>query len=102
MTPTSHAAHRKMCRRIAAVLVRAMAETDIGFPEMAAKLGRSEESLRNYMKRLIDGTEQSLSAMSDLATAMDCEIEFSMHRRPQPTADPEAPHRPGPDTTTGE
>lgn len=63
-------AHRRLCREVAASFLVAMAETDMGFAEIAAKLGTSEPALRRWFYRLMDGRTPLLRAVSDLATAM--------------------------------
>lgn len=82
-------ARRKMCRRIAAALVGAMAETDTGFDTIAARLGRSEASCRAFLRSMIDGTppRNGLDLMSDFAFAMGCEIEFRVVKRTVPPVD---------------
>lgn len=84
---------RKMCRRIAAALVRAMAETDTDFATIAARTTRSEESLRSFIRALIDGKapRNGLEMMAIFAVAMECEIEFHIVRREAPDTPPIAP-----------
>lgn len=77
---------RKMCRRIAAVLVRTMAETDMDFAALSVRTRHSEQSLRDFIHALIDGEapRNSLDMISDFALAMDCEIEFHIVKRAEP------------------
>lgn len=75
-------ARRKLCRRIAACLVSAMAETDTGFEQIAGRLSVSEEVVRRWFNRMLDGTATDLNTVSDLSYAMDCEFTFSLEKIP--------------------
>jgi hypothetical protein len=85
---------RKTCRRLAATLIRAMAETDTSFSLIAKRVGRSEWSLRRGIRRLIDGDGRGfpLDFISDFAIAMGCEIVFTLERAavPAPVDAPDA------------
>lgn len=74
-------ARRKLCRKIAASLAMAMAETDTGIPLIAVRLGVSESVVRHWFKRLLDGTMHSLDHISDLAWSMGCSWEVSVSAR---------------------
>lgn len=80
---------RKLCRRIAAALVRGMAETDTDFATIAARTGRSERSVRDYLRALIEGLSGlGLDMISDFAWAMGGEIEFHIVKRAEADAAP--------------
>lgn len=87
-------AARRLCRRIASVLVRCMAESDMNFADIGQRLNKSESSVRRWMNSLIDGTAKELRIMSDMAVAMGVEIEFSVtpleELSPRPADAPEA------------
>lgn len=78
---------RVMCRRLAAALVRAMADTDTSLEDIAIRTGHSKDRVRRFIKALIDGKSQQngLDMMSDFAGAMGCEVEFTV-RRPESSA----------------
>lgn len=78
------AACRKMCRRIASTLIRAMAETDTSFALMAVRIGVPEKKVRKWMDALLDGTGTRLRPISDMCTAMGCELDFHVTRRAEP------------------
>ena len=71
-------ARRKVCRKVASVLIRAMAETDSDFAFLAMRLGKPEDGLRKWLYSLIDGTAPDFDRMSDLALAMGYEFEFHL------------------------
>lgn len=71
-------AHRRLCREVAASLLSAMAEADVGFYEMAVALEIDERSLRRYFYRLMDGRTRALREISDLATAMGRRVLVGM------------------------
>ena len=69
---------RKASRRVAAALVRLMADTDTSFEVIAKRLGRDEEQVRKWLYGFIDGHDGSLDIMSDLAFSMGAAWEFSV------------------------
>jgi hypothetical protein len=74
-------ARRKMCRQIAAAIIGAMADEDMGFDQVAARLDVPETAVRRWMKQMIDGTSHDLDAVSDMTLAMGCEMVFSLPAR---------------------
>lgn len=73
------AAHRRLCREVAAVIASTMAETDTGWEMVAAKTDRSVEYWKAWFMTLLDGTNtDELRSVSRLGTAMGrrVEIEF--------------------------
>ena len=81
---------RKASRRVAAVLVRLMADTDTGFDVIAKRLGRDEEQVRKWLYGFIDGHGSSLNVMSELAFSMGAEFVFSVEKYEPPYAPAEA------------
>lgn len=78
-------ARRKTCRRVASALIRGMAETDSGFEFIAMRLGKSEQEIEQWMFSMVRGNARDLNEVSDLALAMDLEIEFSLRQYQQIT-----------------
>jgi predicted DNA-binding protein len=83
------AARRKIKRRVASVLIRCMAEEDMGFEQIANRLDQPTETVRKWVYDLAEGIGKDMNEMSDLALAMDCEIEFGARKveYPQPKTD---------------
>ncbi len=75
---TLDAAHRRLTRRIAAMLIQAMAERDMGYDELAEALGVKSIIVRNYINGLITGKTKALRDMSDIACALNCELHFAV------------------------
>lgn len=76
---TLDAAHRRLTRRVAALLIQAMAEHDMGYDELAEALGVKPIAMRNYINGLITGKTKAMRDVSDLACALDCEFHFTVH-----------------------
>ena len=70
------AACRRLCRRIAAAIIRLMADTDTDVETIAARLGESPENVQRRLDRLIRGQAITLNEVSDLAFSMAAEFEF--------------------------
>jgi hypothetical protein len=60
-----------MCRQIASVIVMAMAQSDVSFTVMAARIGRREKTVRRWVNLLMDGRckRVGLSEVSDMMFA---------------------------------
>lgn len=85
-------ARRRLKRRVAAMLVRAMAETDMTFEQIAERVGQKPDQARKYVHDLIDGVGTELNMISDICLALDCEPEFSMKRvEMRPASVPDKP-----------
>lgn len=87
-------ARRKLKRRVAAMLVRCMAEQDMSLEQIAERLGEKPDGTRKYLHDLIDGIGKELNSVSDLCLALDCEPEFSARLREQPNPAPAATETP--------
>lgn len=74
------AARRRLKRQVASMMIGAMAETDAGFELLGERLGTAPASLRRWIYRMIEGKGEDLNAISDLALAMECRVEFSLMR----------------------
>lgn len=72
ISPMTLAQVRRMtCRRIAATLVTAMAESDMDFATIAKRLGLEEATPRSWLYEFIDGKShaEDFRRMSDFALA---------------------------------
>lgn len=81
---------RKASRRVAAELVRLMADTDTSFEVIAKRLGKDEDQVRKWLYGFIDGHGSSISIMSDLAFSMGAAWEFGI----EPYAPPQVVEEP--------
>lgn len=77
-TEELEAARRKLKRKLAAAIIRAMGEADMSYGDIAEKIGRSERSVRSFVQDLIDGRGKSMDAISDIALAMDAEMDVRL------------------------
>ncbi len=68
----------RTCRRVAAAIITAMAETDTGIDVIAARLGKKSEAIKVLIDRLIAGQSASLDKISEILWAMGCELAFSL------------------------
>lgn len=86
------AAVRRFRRSAAAGIVAAMAETDTSFSVMAFRMSRREKTVRRWLMNLADGRradkKDCLRYIADMATALDCRVEFSL--RPLPPSPQES------------
>lgn len=89
------AAHRKLCRRVAACILQAMAESDIGPDMVDFRLDLPKGTTQRRIARLMTGRTNEMRMVSDLACALDFEPVFSIYRpcavqfeqHPEPPAD---------------
>jgi hypothetical protein len=79
-TQAIESARRKTKRRVASVIIRAMAEEDMGFDEIANRLNEPTETVRKWLYDLVEGTGNDMNQVSDLALAMDLKIEFGARK----------------------
>ena len=80
-------AHRKLSRRVASCIVRAMAETDTSISDIAARLGRDENRVLAKLVEFIMGDGGSLDWISDMLLACGCEADWSVQKiTPEPEA----------------
>jgi hypothetical protein len=84
-------ARRKMKRRVVSALIRGMAETDVGFDLIAVRLDAPETKYRQWVMKMIDGTAKEMDDISDVATALGVEMEFSLNRYTPPDPPAETP-----------
>lgn len=71
---------RRACRRVAAVIVRAMADHDVSFDELDRRLGRHRS--RRWLELLIDGRGVSLDRIGSMVFAITGgELEITLVRR---------------------
>ena len=87
-------ARRQTKRRIAACLVRCMADTDMSFEQIAKRLGRKEETIRRWLDELVDAKPggADLNEVSDCLLAMGAELVFASQscpwiNEPEPSAE---------------
>lgn len=80
---TMKAARRRLCRTIAAVIVKAMADTDTSFTLMAHRLGKKEKTVRRWISRLIDGGSKGVGLREIAEMTFACGVELEFHVRPK-------------------
>lgn len=73
------AARLRMQRRIAALVVSALAESGVSYDELDARLGNKPGFARRYINRLIEGKEKGLNEFSDMCLGIGFEPHFSLH-----------------------
>jgi hypothetical protein len=72
---------RNFLRRAAGLTVLAMADADMDFATIGARLGKSEDEIRQYVLGLIECTlKDEGRGMCDLAYAMGCRIRLEFHQ----------------------
>lgn len=74
---------RQTCRRVASALIKAMADEDVSFAEIAKRLGRKEKTVGRWLRTLIAGRPIDLDHVSDMCTAMDCQLVYSVEHNAQ-------------------
>ena len=72
------AACKRLCRRCAAAIIGAMAYTNTDIDVIASRLGKQPQTIRRTLNRLIDGLPVKLDAISDITSAMGCELKLTM------------------------
>ena len=75
-----NAARRRLCRRVASMLIRGMAETDTSYAQIAERMGVSEQVVKQLFAVLIAGTHRGLGDIADIATAMGLHMEIALHK----------------------
>ena len=93
------AVYRKMVRRIGAQIINAMAQTDVIWADLDARLGVEPGTARRWTLKFIDAKGGTLRTMSELAYAIGADWHFEIHRLPPPEPDEEAPDQ---DSETGD
>lgn len=86
-------ARRKNKKKIASLLIMAMAETDADYEFMASRLENTPAKIESWITGLITGKTLAMDEVSDLMLAMGLEFEFSIQRyqeplRPQKAVEP--------------
>lgn len=76
--PDPNSAGLRLCRRTAAALLMALAESDATSEQIAARLQRRPTWLHHILRQLIDGKEVRLDVVSDIAFACGAELAFSI------------------------
>ena len=69
---------RQFSRRIAAMVMQAMAIRDMSFGDIAARLNEPEATVRRWFKQLADGRASDLRPVSEIFFALDCEFSMSL------------------------
>lgn len=72
------AAARQFCRQVAAQIAAAMAFRNMGFAEMAVRIGCKEKTVRRRFRRLLDGKSVGLREAADMAYALDCRFKLDL------------------------
>jgi len=78
------AARLRFKRRLASMLLRALAEAGISTQETEDRIGMRRGGFMAYVNRLAQGKERGLDAMVDIAFA--CGFEISVEAQPLRTA----------------
>lgn len=84
------AAHLRWCRRVAASMMTALAETGISYAEIEQKLEMKNGSVRRWLNSYMEGTTNEGRIMTDLCCAMNVEPMLTLQYfppKPQPPAD---------------
>lgn len=85
---------RSLCRRLGALAVHVMGETDSDFEYIDRRLGKKRPWARDMVYRLIDGDDISIRAVAELFFAMGHELRFEARAMPRPDdAEPEDAQR---------
>lgn len=69
-------AHRKLLKKLAVLIIQCMEEADISFETIETRLGWPEGRAQEELMLMISGESNLLREVSDLAVAMDCEIDI--------------------------
>jgi len=85
------AARLRMQRRVAALIVSALAESGLSYEDVDARLGNKPGFTRRYINRLIEGKERGLNEFSDMCLGIGFEPQFALHHPLRRDAQPEAP-----------
>lgn len=77
---TVEQARRRLARRVAAVLIQAMAETDKSVEDVARALEVKPERIQHRLNRLIegDGANDQIDFIADFAFACGVDLRFSI------------------------
>ncbi len=75
------AARLRLSRHFAAALIEAMSRLNASFVEMDAALGVRRGHCWRALQRLIHGKTSDLRDVSDILTALDCDLEIKLHLR---------------------
>ena len=79
-------AARRLARHVAAVLLQAMAELDVSFEMIDARLDARPGSSRRYLMRLADGRgDMGLRTLAHLALGIGVEVNISLAQREGPS-----------------
>ena len=70
------AACRRLCQRLAAALLRTMADADATFGLIDKRLGKKPGASQAMLYRLAEGRAVRLREISDFTWAMGCELDF--------------------------
>jgi len=71
------AAHRKLCRRVASTIIAGMAEADVSFDVLDARLSHKPGFSKRFLNDLITAKTNILRVVSDLSYALGFEPKFS-------------------------
>jgi hypothetical protein len=79
------AAHLRWCRKVAAAIIQAMAETGMCYPDIEARIGQKSGWAKRWLNKYIDGTTTEGREMTDLCCALGVEPELRLHLLQPPT-----------------
>lgn len=80
-----------MKRRIAAMVLLAMADDDAEFANIDRRCDWKAGTARNWLNTMIDGTANDFNGVSDFCLALGREMDFQM---PRPSPAPSLPETP--------
>lgn len=72
------AARLKLKRKIAAVLISAMADSGLSVGQMDARLGQKSGFVMGAFNLLIAGLTADMNLVSDIALSMGCELDYTV------------------------
>ena len=72
------AARLRLKRKIASVIMYAMAESGLSVEQLEHRIRRPQGFTWRFLRGLMKGTNSALNDISDLLLAMDCELEMNL------------------------
>lgn len=66
-------AHLRWCRRVAAAVIMAMAETGATYQQLEARMGTKPGTTKRWLNKYIDGTTTEGRELTDICCALNAE-----------------------------
>lgn len=71
------AARLRMKRRVAALIIQALAESGMSYAEVEIRIGEKPGFVKRYINNLIEGRIKGMDPIPDLALGMGFEVRFT-------------------------